>query len=213
AEAFEDHYMSCETCVARLERAELMVGGMKRMAAEDLGGAAPDAGSGMPRDAGPGGGGTLAFPSRGARSALRQVGWLAAGLLAGTVLLPVWRGDSTGEGPAAVSVFHLQPERSLEAEPGHRIQLPPESAVLVLALELTPPVYDTYRMSLMQAAGTVWTASGLTLGERDTVHVQLPSGVLEEGVYVLALEGAASDAGPWAEASRFSFRVEGPPPG
>lgn len=237
AEAFEDHYMTCATCVAAVEHAELLVGGIKQVAAESLvhntvghGGltdstptddtladGATDTEGPAPvipidsyrqRTETPPSPQTSAAEAPTPRGSVsRRYGSLVAAALVGAVLTtPLWL-DRSGMGtPAAVAVYHLQPERSVDAAPSHRIAQPSGAVDTVIALELTPPTYDTYRITIERKDPNPWSADGLRLGERDTVHVRVPREILTPGDHTLILEGRVD--GGWVDAGQFTFRVE-----
>lgn len=199
AEAFEDHYMLCETCVAELEQAELRVKGFKRLGAQ----AVADFDLGTPANE-PEAPAPASFEAARAR---RTMSWSRAGALAASVGLAVaalslFLSGSGIEQGSSVTVFHLQAERSAgEAAPAHQVDLAADHAVL--ALELDPPFYERYRATLRQEGRTLWRTDGLTLGQRDTVHLSFDAGELSAADHVLSLEGWVD--GRWVEAGRFPF--------
>lgn len=200
-EAFEDHYMLCPVCVAKVEEAELMAGGFKRMAAEDLrhkGLEAPAAAPVVELDA--------RRPRRAPSFPWRHASQLMAAALVGVVFswsLLQDRPEVSSAG--AVYLVHLQPVRSSDQPPAHRL---PNQGDIVLALELSPPFYDRYRARLEGGGDELWNGVDLVLGERDTVSVVLPRAVLVPGDHVLRLEGSNPEGESWFDAGLFTFRVK-----
>lgn len=217
-EAFEDHYMTCASCAEEVENAELTAKGFRRLAADRLAGAVEiDAGSMTPGAAAPEAPAPATvtpireFKARRSGGLGRIAGLLAAAFAGAILTLPLWlgQGPSPGDGSAAVSVFHIQPERSVDAAPSRRVAAPGDSEKVVLALELTGPFYDSYAVTLERQARNIWDADGLHLGERDTLHLQLPPGLLSPGDYTLIADGHdGAGAGIAEEVGRFAFRVE-----
>ena len=207
-EAFEDHYMLCETCVAAVERAELMIKGFKQLGAvgaSEIPLATPDPVRSSEK--------VISLDdvrrNRSVPPRLRQLGGLLAAAFLGAILTLPLRWESPGSSlPSVVTVHHLQAVRSADDEPTHRVE-PGQNAVL-LALEPAPPFLERYRVSLRQRTEaedlvTIWQSEDLGLGERETVHVRLPK-ALAEGAYLLLLE--ADDSGRWVEAGHFMFQIE-----
>lgn len=209
-EAFEDHYVSCEACARDVDNAELMVKGLRKVAAQGL------AAGSTPPDHQPPKVNNVSHieahrpPAHRDSDPRRVVGLLAAALVGAVLTLPLWfnRFSASDSKSAAVTVAYLQPERSTTVEPGYRIRA--SNAPIILALELTPPFYKTYRARVAHNGREVWSTVGLELGERNTVHVSLLDDLLVAGTYSLFLEGSNNDSA-WFDASRFSFRVDEDP--
>lgn len=189
AERFEDHYMSCETCLDELERAEVMARGFKRVGAEEMAQAAVvTAGAGWWRR--------------------RTLPALAATAVVAAVALPYFwsRPSQEAGGRGNTPVVFLQPERSAETVASRRIRRPADRGPVVFVLELAPPFYPSYDAVVERSGQRIWTVEGLELGERDTVALSLDAGLLESGEHVLWL-GAMTPEGRHVGVGRFGFRV------
>ena len=190
AERFEDHYLSCDECSEELERARLMTGGFKRVAAEEV-----------------------------AATLVTGVAWwrrrriwmpLATAAVAVVLSVPFALDPSTSEGTRGgrvnTPVVYLQPVRDLEPAPSHLIRLPEKPGWIVLVLELDPPFYPVYRARVERGGRLLWEGEGLRLGERDTVTLSLESDLLAPGDHALRLDATTGD-GRDVSVGRFAFRV------
>ncbi len=215
AEAFEDHYMTCETCVAELEQAELRVRGFKVIGADAAGRELDGRLSGSTVPASPAndsrdvnGGGSLR-PGPWAELSRQPSAWMALAALvlvsAGLPYLLTGAGSPAMEAAGSVGVFHLQPLRSAEGAPSHQVRRDPGSPWVILALELDPPFFPRYRATLKHNTEDLWQGSGLTLGERDTVHLRFDAALLRPGDHLILLEGERD--GSWVEVGQFPFGV------
>ncbi len=269
AERFEEHYLSCPECLDRIELAEAMRRGFRRVAAEETAKAA------IVRQLA-----LVAWLGRLGRS--RQVALLAMALLV-AVLVPaglVLRGrDGTdGElsaarsaldeertraaasaeeaervgaeaerlrGELAASQGNLEREREKAAranaelsaelerarapqanvpilflgaerggpaagEPTFQLRLPAAPGRVVLALEVDPPLRDSYGVILSSAGGReLWRGSDLRPNEMGTLSLSLPTTLLPPGDYAVAVAaaGPAVTGSPPPAPARFAFRV------
>ena len=80
-------------------------------------------------------------------------------------------------GPAMESLAGNRPD----ATPSRRIQLAESPPWIVLVLELSPPFYPSYRVTIERLGKTLWESEGLQLGERDSVTLSLGAGLLAPG--------------------------------
>jgi len=207
---FEEHYLTCQECLDRLELAERFDRALKGVAAEDAARSAVTARVGI-----------LAALARLSRS--RQVAVVLAAVLV-LVILPVGflvreigrldrELDRTRATLSAVQIntriLQLGPERSApgEREPVHRITLSSVPEWIVLEIELDAPEYATYQALLVGQDGNVaWQRDGLEPNELDALVISLLSTSLEAGDYCLRLAGIPPQGEAVLGAS-FSFRV------
>ena len=218
AEAFEDHYMTCEVCVAELEQAELRVRGFKVIGAEAAGRVMGDeisesiVSSPPANDTSEDAEKVIRPSSPWAELSRQPSAWMALAALvlvsAGLPYLLTGMGSPTMKAGGSVGVFHLQPLRSAEGAPGHQVQMGSGSPWIILALELDPPFFPTYRATLKRRGADLWQGSDLKLGERDTVHLSLDASLLGPGDHLVVLEGERD--GTWAEVGQFPFKVQDP---
>ncbi|HEY0555655.1 MAG TPA: hypothetical protein VGG20_15470 [Thermoanaerobaculia bacterium] len=237
AASFEEHYLDCPSCCARVEAAERLQRGLRRLAEESA----------------------VRPPSSAAWSRSPRLALAAAALLA-IGLVPTWlernqiqslRSDlaASRDGVArtqAVEKELQQTRRDLAAEAGKRAALSqeiaadrqPQTGIPVLAL--TPirgnasegPVrtlklparpgwvgfwaepgdtgFPAYRATLRSEQGTVvFQASHLTLNDLGALLVTVHSTTLVPGSYRLDLEGLPK-TGAAVPAGRFPLRIEPP---
>lgn len=196
-ERFEDHTMSCDTCLDEIDRAEVMARGFKRVGAEETAKA------------------VMAVASVGWWQRRRQ--WLptAAAIvmtgLALAIFLPRTPWDTEDPGAKSSSrvntpVVYLQPERSSEAPPSRQLRLPTDHGPVVLVLELDPPHYPSYSAVVERSGREIWNGAGLELGERDSVTLSLGAGLLAPGDHLLRL-GATTFDGQQVSVGHFGFHV------
>jgi hypothetical protein len=233
AASFEEHYLDCPACCARVEAAERLQRGLRRLAEE--------AAVGAPR------------VSRWSRSP--QLALAAAALLA-IGLVPAWielrevqrlrsgfaRNNASGDRLAAVAGTLEQTRRDLATEAAKREALTreiaadrlPQAALPVLALTpvrgeapariLKLPArpgwvalwvepgdtdFPAYRATLTkeQGAVVVFQASRLALNDLGALLVTVYSTSLAPGAYRLDLEGLPASGAP-VPVGRFSLRIE-----
>lgn len=78
---------------------------------------------------------------------------------------------------------------------GNEIQLPSSPEWIVLSLELPPLLHETYRVTLLDARGTiVWQAGGLQPTSSDTLTALVSSELLQPGSYRFRLEGRDAES-------------------
>jgi Putative zinc-finger len=231
AAQFEEHYLDCPSCCARVEAAERLQRGLRRLAEEAAAGA-PSAGW-----------------SRSPRLALAAAALLAIGLV------PAWielrevqrlrsglaRNNASGDRLAAVEGTLEQTRRDLAAEGAKRETLTreiaadrlPQASLPVLAL--TPargsnPVrtlklparpgwvalwvepgdvdFPAYRATLANEKGAaVFQASPLALNDLGALLVTVYSTSLSPGAYRLDVEGLPASGAP-VHVGRFPVRIE-----
>jgi len=192
AERFEDHYMSCNRCAEGLERAEVLARGFKHLAAEELA-KIQVAGT------------TIAWWRQ-------RKFWFSAGTAAAVAVLamPFLTHNPTISPTASnrvnTPVIYLQPERSAAAAPGRQLASPIDGGPLIVVLELDPPFYDTYRVTVESLEGPVWSTQGLKLGERESLTLSLASDLLTPGDYRLRLETESGQGQP-ISVGLFTFRI------
>ncbi|PYQ61685.1 MAG: hypothetical protein DMF53_14690 [Acidobacteria bacterium] len=226
AAAFEEHYLDCPSCCARVEAAERLQRGLRRLA-EQAAVRAPDA----PRW------------SRSPRLALA-----AAALLAVT-LLPAWielrevrslRSDLARTKVETGSADRLKGElqqtrRDLEAlhseiaadrqpqanlpvvpltpvrggdGPVRTLKLPAKPGWVGLWVEPGDADFPAYRATLRKNEGAVvLQASGLRLNDLGALLITIHSASLSPGAYQLDLDGLPANGAP-VPAGRFPLRIE-----
>jgi hypothetical protein len=231
AARFEEHYLDCPSCCARVEAAERLQRGLRRLAEEAAAGA-PSAGW-----------------SRSPRLALAAAALLAIGLVPAWVELreaqrlrsDLAAGKAPAERLAAVEGELQQTRRDLAAEAEKRAALTreiaadrlPQASLPVLAL--TPargsnPVrtlklpakpgwvalwvepgdidFPAYRATLSKEQGAaVFQASPLALNDLGALLVTVYSTSLAPGAYRLDLEGLPASGAP-VPVGRFPVRIE-----
>ena len=190
AEGFEDHYMSCDTCLDELDRAEVMARGFKRMGAEETAKAAVVAAAG-------------AGWWRRHRTWIPLAAVAVVAALAVPILLPR---APQGSNRVNTPVLYLQPERSSQAPPSRQLRIPADRGPIVLVLELDPPFHPSYTAVVERAGQKLWEGENLDLGERDTVTLSLDADLLSPGDHLLRLDAATPD-GRRLSVGRFGFRV------
>lgn len=214
--SFEEHYLSCETCLEQLEVAESFQTGLKQAVAED---AAKTAVAGRL--------GLLAWLARTARSP--RAGLVAGALLIALVLplgvayrqlgqardanADLARQLTESRAPQANTlVLPLSPERAGPGEgPSVRFRLPEPPGWIVVSLELDRPELDGYAVELIDPDGVkLWTGARLRPNQFDALTVSLHSSLLAAGDYELRVEGLPAKGEPVAVGT-FALRVL--PPG
>jgi hypothetical protein len=223
AAAFEEHYLDCPACCARVEAAERLQRGLRRLAEE--------AAAGAPRW------------SRSPRLAL------AAAALLAVALVPAWMErreiDSLRSGLARAkgeqgSADRLQGElqqtrRDLEAlhreiaadrqpqaslpvvpltpvrggeGPARTLKLPEKPGWVALWVEPGDAGYPAYRATLRKNEGAVvLQASGLRLNDLGALLITVHSASLSPGSYRLDLDGLPRPGAP-VPVGRFPLRIE-----
>ena len=228
---FEEHYLDCPACCARVEAAERLQRGLRRLA-EDAAVRAPEA-------------------SRWSRSPRLA---LAAAALLAVALAPAWvelrevrslRSDLAQAQADRASANHLEGElqrtrRDLAAEaqqrealareiaagrrpqtnlpvvpltpvrggaPVRTLTLPKEPGWVALWVEPGDADYPAYRATLANDRGaTVFQASGLALNDLGALLIAVHSTSLSPGAYRLEVEGLPKSGAP-VSVGRFPLRV------
>jgi hypothetical protein len=203
AAGFEEHYLDCPECIARVEDAARLHRGLQRVALEEATATARRLSLA----------GILTALIRSRQGALGLTVLLA--LVALPAALGVWQiGRLRHDLQAArrpqgnTAVYPLSPFRSSALDPGpvHPIPLPAQPGWIVLSLE-TGAGYPSYRATLLGTGDRVlWQASGLQPDPSGSVHLSLHSTFLSPGDYVLRLEGLSQSGEP-APVARFPLRV------
>ncbi len=203
---FEEHYLTCEECVDRLEQARRFRRALRAVAAEE---AAPSARLGI----------LAAFVRlrRSARAAL-VAALLALVVVPGVMLFRidaerVRLGDALHQAlqpQANTSKLRLSPERSEVEEEAPPVQLTlssdPQWIVLLLNLE-GREAGGPYRAVLVGPGGQpVWQSARLEMEASGEVAISFHSSFFEAGDYRLLLEGI-SPVGEPVSAARLVFRV------
>ncbi len=202
---FEEHYLTCQECLDRLELGERFDRALKGVAAEGATAAARV--------------GILAALARLSRS--RQASVVLAAVLV-LVILPIGllvrqvgrldRELDRATGAAVrinTHVLRLSPERSAPGgrEPVHRITLSSAPEWIVLELEIEAPEYAAYQATLVGPdAAVAWQRAGLEPNYLDALVLSLHSPSLEAGDYRLLLTGMPPQ-GDSVPVASFSFRV------
>ncbi len=207
---FEEHYLTCQECLDRLELAERFDRALKGVAAEDAARSTVAARVGI-----------LAALARLSRS--RQASVVLAAVLV-LVILPIGllvrqigrldreldRTRATLSGVQInTHILRLSPERSGPdtREPVSRITLSSVSEWIVLELDLGVPEYGSYQATVIGPDGELtWQADGLEPNYLDALVISLHSTSLEAGDYRLRLAGVPPQREGVPVAS-FSFRV------
>lgn len=227
AATFEEHYLDCPACCARVEAAERLQRGLRRLAEE--------AAVGAPR----------ARWSRSPRLAL------AAAALLAVALVPAWmerreiaslRSDlartkveqdsadrlngelqqtrrdlealnremAAGRQPqTSIPVVPLTPVRGGEG-PVRTLKLPEKPGWVAFWVEPGDADFPTYRATLRKNEGAVvLQASGLRLNDLGALLVTIHSASLAPGAYRLDLDGLPANGAP-VPAGRFPLRIEPP---
>lgn len=210
AALFEEHYLDCQACIDRVEDAERLQRGLRRVAEQEtvkavqLGIVARLAAWSRSRQAG------LVLPL------LLLIAVLPAGLQyrqlrqvrqdldqAKSELAAAFRPQANTE------IFLLSPFRGggpLDPGPVNQISLSAEPEWIVLSLEPSDE-HPAYRATLIRDEQTeVWQASDLVLDPQGTVVVSFHSTFLSPDEYQLRLEGLPADGEP-VPAGRFPLRV------
>ncbi len=208
AARFEEHYLTCQACLDRLELAERFAGALKGVAAEE---AASSARLGILA--------ALARLSRrhrfSAAAVLALLLVLPLGLLRQVDRLGADRDRLASElsrslAPQAnLAVLRLSPQRSgsATAEPVNRITLSSSPEWIVLSLELGDEAGGSHRATLLGPGGEqAWHGEGLERDVHGSLTLSLHSSFLETGDYRLSLE-QASPTGDGVPSAAFSFRV------
>lgn len=207
---FEEHYLTCQECLDRLELCERFDRALKGVAAEDATRSAVAARVGILA--------ALARLSRSRRASVVLAAVLVLVILPiGLLVRQVGRLDRELDGARAslsavrinTQILRLSPERSGpgDREPVHRITLSSVSEWIVLELDLGSPEYASYQATLLGPDGKVtWQGAGLAPNHLDALVLSIPSTSLEAGDYRLRLAGLPSQGEGVPEAS-FSFRV------
>lgn len=185
AERFEEHYLTCNPCLDRLQLAERFHHALRGMAAEDTARA-----TGL---------GFLAFLARLARW---QRGLLVTGLLLAIALPTLQWARLAGErqalvGPRGISAFlPLSPVRSTSPgeEPAAQLTLGSDSELVVLTLDATAARgRGAVRITVLDPSGeTLWRGPPTVPDPADQLHLTLSTDLLAEGDYELRLEAAES---------------------
>ncbi len=193
---FEEHFTGCSECQEQLVLARSLRRGFRAMAAEAAARQVVV-------------GGIFAWLAR--RSHGLQAGLAAAVLL--VALLPatwllVGPGKPAGDaGVASPSVLLLSAYRDGPGEQTAVIDLATSAPSVVLALDPGDSRFDSFRVSVDDAAGaTVLRREGLQLNALEVVMISIPADFFAPGDYRLRLEGVA-DSGPAVELGGYPFRV------
>jgi hypothetical protein len=228
AAAFEEHYLDCPACCARVEAAERLQRGLRRLAEQAAAGASvPQPWSPSPRLA------------------------LAAAALLAVALVPAWmerreiaslRSDLARTKVEQGSADRLKGElqqtrRDLEARnreiaadrrpqanlpvvpltpvrggdgPVRTLKLPAKPGWVGLWVEPGDADFPAYRATLRQSEGAVvLQASGLRLNDLGALLITIHSASLSPGAYQLDLDGLPANGAP-VPAGRFPLRIEPP---
>ena len=197
AEAFEQHYLSCPDCLARVEIGERFARGMKRMAAQDIAAAAELMRAGWLA--------RIARLGTAARFSIASVFLLVFALLPFLYIRNLNQQLTLLQAPQInTPILNLSPQRGavpVSTGPSHQLRLPREPGWVMLALELDVVDRESYAAVLYDTGERpVWRAQGLRANTSDTLTVSLHSTILKAGDYTLALEGGSG-------MPRFFFRV------
>jgi hypothetical protein len=114
-----------------------------------------------------------------------------------------------GEKLAAAAIFPLVTSRSADVSSTvNHITITRSSALIVLSLEREyEPGFQSYRVTLKDPAGTSpWQASDLVPSSPTTLAIVLPSRLVQEGNYLLTIEGLKPD-GRYVVAAHYAFQV------
>lgn len=201
AQRFEVHYLSCPTCMERLELTETLLHGLRRATAQDA-----------------------AVLQGGFLAAVLRRRWLAPAiallmmLLPAGILLKLGQRDAELQGirgelqglqhpQAGTPYLPMSPLRDGGVgAPSHHLRLPTDPASVVLALELDPPLAAGYRVALFNEEDQqLWESARFAPNGFDSLVLTLPSTFLAPGDYQLR---AIPDTG---SAIRFPLRVLPPP--
>jgi hypothetical protein len=210
---FEEHYLDCPACIARVEDAQRFHRGLRQVAAEEA------AQSVIARRLGVLG--VLAALVRSRQGALGLT--LALALVTLPAALGLWQTGRLRHELAAAQealqaarrpqgnavIVSLSPYRAsgLETGPVHPIPLPVEPGWIVLSLEPGGAAYPAYRATLLAAGDrAVWQGRALHLDELGTLNLSLHSTFLVPGDYLLRLEGLPT-SGVAVPVARFPLRV------
>ncbi|MEM8932795.1 MAG: zf-HC2 domain-containing protein [Acidobacteriota bacterium] len=193
---FEEHLFGCGSCLAAVEAGEHLRRGLREVAAEA---AAPPT-SGL----------VAWWPRRPASR--RPLLALAASLVLLVPLAMMWRaGDTTSTAPptrlaeplGGVPVIALGPVREAAAPTPIRVDRTME--MLLLSLELPAVTAATYRVTLVDGAGSeIWRGSGLEPNLYDALAVVVPADYLAPGIYRAMVDAEAPERD---EAVQMTFRI------
>ncbi len=226
AAAFEEHYLDCPSCCARVEAAERLQRGLRRLAEQAA----------------------VRAPGVSRRSRSPQLALAAAALLA-VALVPVWmeqrevqrlrsdlvrtkaeqgseerlkgelqqtRSDlealrseiaADRQPQANLPVVPLTPVRGGEG-PARTLKLPEKPGWVALWVEPGDADFPAYRATLRKNEGAVvLQASGLRLNDLGALLVTLHSTSLSPGSYRLEVDGLPANGAP-VPAGRFPLRIE-----
>jgi len=235
AAGFEEHYLDCPSCIARVEAAQRLQRGLRRLAEE--------AAVRAPGD------------SRSVRWSRSPRLALAAAALVAVALVPAWlelreiqslRSDLARTRAEKGSVDRLngelqQTRRDLAAEaekrealaremqterqpqtdlpilpltpvrggaPVRTLELPAKPGWVALWIEPGDTDYPAYRATLSKdGGGVVFKASGLALNDLGALLITVHSTSLSPGVYRVEVEGLPRSGGP-VSVGRFPLRIE-----
>jgi len=214
---FEEHYLDCQACIDRVEEAERLDRGLRRLAAAEASKAVIRAGLL---------GGLLAR----SRSRQAALGLMLAVVLLVPTALHFRRTGLLQEELAAARhqrdelALQLEDERRPQVnplliplsafrgagpgpEPAHRIVLPSAPQWIVLLLDPAGSEYPAYRTTLLGADGSVvWETSEPELSPQGTVDVSLHSTFLSQSEYQFHLEGLPAGGEP-VSVARYLLRV------
>ena len=207
---FEEHYLTCQTCLDRLDLVERFDRALKGVAQEEVARS------------------TLTIWAR-----LRRSPWLSPALAVLLLLVAIpgglgWRTIQRLDGelertqatlaelqnrhPEAevnVPILRLSPVRSAveQNEPVHRLTLPSDLRWIVLSLELEEAEYPRFRVTLVNPEGKVaWQRDDVERDRLGALVLLLPATLFEAGDSQLRVEGLAPGAEP-VPLAPFSFRV------
>lgn len=239
AARFEEHYLDCPQCCARIEAAERLGRGLARVAAEadrrPASRSRPTPAWGLAAAA------LLTVALLPAGWAFREVGLLSADLKTTGAALALARAAEAGKPPVALEtelrktrsdlaalarelagsrkpllnlpILALAPLRGGSGDgPVRTLTLPREPGWVALWVE-PGDEYPAYRVTLTDARGTaVFTAPRLAQNDLGALFVAVHSTSLPPGDYRLAVDGLGGRAGdaPTAPVARFPVRVVAP---
>jgi hypothetical protein len=192
AEAFEQHFLSCETCTKRLETSDHFRQGIKTVAGEDA-----------------------------AKTALAQAGWLLqwaklgpvvrysmVAVLTMAIALPIVSNVQLRrelvdlvEPQINTVILNMSPQRSGSVEPSHQFKKPTTPTWVVFSLELDEVASPGYGVTLYDfQERQLWHSEGLQANASDALSITLPTSFLAAGDYALVVDGEES-------LIRYTFRV------
>ncbi len=105
-------------------------------------------------------------------------------------------------------IFELARTRSAAAEPDYIVRISDQPEWMVLAMDLGQVDYDRYRATLLDQDKTVvWQSDGLEPNYQDALTLSLNSAKLEEGNYLVKIEGLAGTDDS-VRVGEYGFRVQ-----